>query len=174
MSIQINSGFKINSKSPIDDRLIMSLDEMIVVSDDTMPDSYLAICSDDKCLYVYNKSNTPSATSGKFVKVEGSLNVRLFYQDVAWNSGEDLPTTEDLKSITETGKDPIAAHVGDIVIYRKPAIDDPGSCSILPYKHPITGEDLYTGPFMRFDILYDTSGAVSYTVIKSGIVSPLP
>lgn len=73
--IKVNDGFKIQSPVSIDSRLVLSLEEMKNINENTQPDVYLAICKDDGLIYTYNKENDIDETSGKFKKleVEGSL-----------------------------------------------------------------------------------------------------
>ena len=56
---------------PLDDTFVLSKAEMLTVDDLKMPDVYFAACSDDKQFYMYDKSATPSAETGKFKVLEG-------------------------------------------------------------------------------------------------------
>lgn len=56
---------------PLDDTFVLSKAEMLTVDDLKMPDVYFAACSDDKKFYMYDKSATPSAETGKFKVLEG-------------------------------------------------------------------------------------------------------
>lgn len=55
---------------PIDDKFVLSKEEMLAVSDTVMPEKYFSVCTDDGKLYVYDKSATASAETGKFSVVE--------------------------------------------------------------------------------------------------------
>ena len=67
MAININAGFHVGAATPIDDRSYLSKAEMLVINENIYPDYFLAVCKDDGGLYVYDKSATPSAETGKFV-----------------------------------------------------------------------------------------------------------
>lgn len=56
---------------PLDDTFVLSKAEMLTTDDLKMPDVYFAACSDDKQFYMYDKSATPSAETGKFKVLEG-------------------------------------------------------------------------------------------------------
>ena len=62
-------GFELKTREAIDNRLVLSKAEMLVINDNQMPDRYFAVCRDDDYLYVYNK-DTPiiSSETGKFRK----------------------------------------------------------------------------------------------------------
>lgn len=64
--IQIIQGFELLTREAVDNRLVLSKAEMLSVNDNQMPDTYFAVCSDDKKLYVYNKDSNPSKETGKF------------------------------------------------------------------------------------------------------------
>lgn len=64
--IQIIQGFELLTREAVDNRLVLSKAEMLSVNDNQMPDTYFAVCTDDKKLYVYNKDSNPSEETGKF------------------------------------------------------------------------------------------------------------
>lgn len=66
MSIRLPQGFNVRSREPIDKRLLLSKSEMIGMNDNVMPNTYFAICLDDNCIYIYNKSEIPDEETGKF------------------------------------------------------------------------------------------------------------
>lgn len=70
--IQIIQGFELLTREAIDNRLVLSKAEMLSVNDNQMPDTYFAVCTDDKKLYVYNKDSNPSEETGKFTLYNGS------------------------------------------------------------------------------------------------------
>lgn len=65
-SIHIPYPFEVLSQAPIDVRLVLSKAEMKAVVSARMPDVYVAVCTDDGNLYVYNKENTKDDETGKF------------------------------------------------------------------------------------------------------------
>lgn len=70
--IQIIQGFELLTREAVDNRLVLSKAEMLSVNDNQMPDTYFAVCKDDKKLYVYNKDSNPSEDTGKFRLYSGA------------------------------------------------------------------------------------------------------
>ena len=68
MSIVLNTGFSIGSKDLIYDKFVLTKEEMLNIHENTYPDQFFALCSDNDSLYVFNVNNTPNATTGKFVQ----------------------------------------------------------------------------------------------------------
>lgn len=56
---------------PIDDKFVLSNEEMLAVDDQKMPEKYFAVNTDDGKFYLYDKSATASAETGKYSVVEG-------------------------------------------------------------------------------------------------------
>lgn len=57
MGTPLSTGFSLKSPVPIDDRLILSREEMCNMNDNTIPDIYYALCKEDHLMYVYDKDN---------------------------------------------------------------------------------------------------------------------
>lgn len=72
MGIKVSQAFQRTSANPIDETLALTKAEMLTVNDNLMPEKYLTICQDDGFIYLYDKSTTPSAETGKFTIFEGS------------------------------------------------------------------------------------------------------
>lgn len=66
MALNIGAPFKRGGAFPIDETLVLTKAEMLAINDNTMPDKYFCICSDDGKLYMYDKTATPSAETGKY------------------------------------------------------------------------------------------------------------
>lgn len=65
--IQVIQGFELLTREAVDKRLVLSKAEMLSVNDNQMPNTYFAVCKDDKKLYVYSKDSTEISTeTGKF------------------------------------------------------------------------------------------------------------
>lgn len=79
MPINIGQPFKRTSAGPIDMSLTLTKAEMLAVKDSEMPAKYFTICQDDGQVYLYDKSATPSAQTGKFKLLEagGTESVEL-------------------------------------------------------------------------------------------------
>jgi len=82
--IQIVQGFNVSTRDPVDNRILLSKDEMTRVNDNQMPEKYLAMCKDDGNIYVYDKANEVDETTGKF---------RLYEQFVVNVDAEDRSIT---------------------------------------------------------------------------------
>ena len=71
MAINVSQAFKRTSIAPIDETLALTKAQMVAVSDTLMPAYYFTICQDDGKVYLYDKSATPSVTTGKFTEFSG-------------------------------------------------------------------------------------------------------
>lgn len=71
MSIKVSQAFERTSAQPIDASLAFTKAEMLAVNDNLMPAYYFTICQDDGKVYLYDKTATPSATTGKFTEFSG-------------------------------------------------------------------------------------------------------
>ena len=71
MGLNIAAPFKRQGAFPIDEDLVKSKAEMLIVDDNTMPDAYFCVCTDDGKLYLYDKSNTFDSETGKYRVFEG-------------------------------------------------------------------------------------------------------
>ena len=72
MSIVLNTGFSIGSKDLIYDKFVLSKEEMLNINENTYPDQFFALCSDNDTLYTFNISNPVNAETGKFREIVGS------------------------------------------------------------------------------------------------------
>ena len=68
MSIILNTGFSIGSKDLIYDKFVLTKEEMLNIHENTYPDQFFALCSDNDSLYVFNVNNTPNTETGKFIQ----------------------------------------------------------------------------------------------------------
>lgn len=64
--INVSTGFHIGSPVAIDDRLVLSKENMRTIEDGLMPDIYFALCRDDNKIYVYKRTNTIDSKTGRF------------------------------------------------------------------------------------------------------------
>ena len=72
MAIALGTGFSIGSKDLIYDKFVLSKEEMLNINENTYPDQFFALCSDDDTLYTFNISNPVNAETGKFREIVGS------------------------------------------------------------------------------------------------------
>ena len=73
--ISTGTGFKILSRDSIDERFILSKDQMLNINEAVQPENYFCVCTDDSMLYVYNVNNPVDAETGKFRKVSSNESV---------------------------------------------------------------------------------------------------
>lgn len=66
MAININAGFHVGAPTHIDDRSYLSKAQMLAINENIYPDHFLATCSDDGKLYMFDKNAAASAETGKF------------------------------------------------------------------------------------------------------------
>lgn len=86
--IQVVQGFKLSTRDAIDNRLLLTKAEMKAMNDNQMPDKYFAVCKDNGCLYLYDKSRvTNDSETGKFEQFSSSV-----IESISVN-GEVLPIT---------------------------------------------------------------------------------
>lgn len=57
MAIKISTGFSIGSKDLIDDRLVLTKDQMLNINEAIYPDHFFSLCSDDNQIYVFDINN---------------------------------------------------------------------------------------------------------------------
>ena len=91
MAISLGTGFSIGSKDLIYDKFVLTKDEMLNINENTYPDQFFALCSDDDTLYTFNISNPVNAETGKFREIVGSGS----------GTGEDVDLTGLFMTSTE-------------------------------------------------------------------------
>lgn len=77
MAIKLNTGFNIRSNVPIDERFILTFEQMTLINDKLMPENYFAVSSDDGKLYVYSKSNDFNTKTGRFRLAFENIDAKL-------------------------------------------------------------------------------------------------
>lgn len=80
MAIKVLGGLKVITADPIETRLILSKEQMLAVKDETMPEVYFTICSEDGCFYLYNKANSVDTTLGKYRPLTGAAVAQVAHQ----------------------------------------------------------------------------------------------
>lgn len=71
MAINVSQAFHRTSANPVDESMALTKAQMLTVNDNLMPAYYFTICQDDGEIYLYDKTATASAETGKFKKFEG-------------------------------------------------------------------------------------------------------
>ena len=105
MAINLGGGFHIGSKQPIDDRLIMTKDEMLNVNENTFPDVYMCVCKDDGAIYTFNINNEANDETGKFRIIEGGngVSVDCYTKTEIDTKLDDYTKSEELSTVATTG-----------------------------------------------------------------------
>jgi len=75
MAVKLAQGFQITSASPIDSRLVLTKAQMLAYNLNLMPEIYLALCTDDKKFYIFDKTVTPSTETVYFIPYEEKLDI---------------------------------------------------------------------------------------------------
>lgn len=102
MSININSGFALGAAAPIDDRIVLTKEQMLNIDENVFPDTYFCVCKDDGTLYLFNKSNVYLESFGKFRPFSGGDS----------ESTIELETLEDYQALVDAGTvDPFVNYV---------------------------------------------------------------
>ncbi len=100
MAINVATSFNVQTNLPIDERLVLSKEQMLNINDNTMPETYMATCTDDGQLYIYKKDNDKDAKTGRF---------RLFETGggavVEVDGESDLPNPPELNVYVTAHKD---------------------------------------------------------------------
>jgi len=93
--IQVVQGFRVSTRDAVDNRLLLTKAEMRTVKDTQMPEKYFTICKDDGMLYLYDKSATAGAETGKFTQFSSSkiesISVNGQVLPIDTNKNVDLP-----------------------------------------------------------------------------------
>lgn len=117
MALNITAPFKRGGAFPIDETLVLSKAEMLSINDNTMPDKYLTVCADDGQLYMYNKSNTIDAQTGRYrLYSGGSGNGDKFFEfsqtvpSAQWQIAHQLDKYPSVTVVDSAG----SVVVGDI------------------------------------------------------------
>lgn len=78
------------SVEPIDERLVLTPEEMLNINDNTQPDIYFAVNKADGQFYLYNKSNDVDPTTGKFRLMKSEGGALVFTKD-EWEALDPKP-----------------------------------------------------------------------------------
>ena len=100
MAIVLNTGFSIGSKDLIYDKFVLTKDEMLNIHENTYPDQFFALCSDNDSLYVFNVNNTPNTETGKFVQYSSGTSGDVDLTGLFMTSAEVSTMLDDVFSGT--------------------------------------------------------------------------
>lgn len=73
MAIVVPQGFEVQSKQPIDSRILLTKEQMLSINDNIMPVKYFVICVDDGKLYLYDKNRPTDPEVGRFKEVTADI-----------------------------------------------------------------------------------------------------
>ena len=136
--ISTGTGFKVLSRDSIDERFILSKDQMLNINEAVQPENYFCVCTDDSMLYVYNVNNPVDAETGKFRKVGSNENVDpSIFQKI----NDDTLTTDDktvVGAINELDANKIDKPAVDGTVGQILVVQDDGS---LAYADNVTEYD---------------------------------
>ena len=72
---RFRNGLDITTAAAVDKRIYLTKAEMLAAEDNfNLPAVYFAVCPDDGKLYLYNVNNVASAETGKFKRIESTIN----------------------------------------------------------------------------------------------------
>ena len=102
MSIILNTGFSIGSKDLIYDKFVLTKEQMLNIHENTYPDQFFALCSDNDSLYVFNVNNTPNDTTGKFVQYSSGTGEDVDLTGLFMTSAEITTMLDDVFGVSTT------------------------------------------------------------------------
>ena len=102
MAIVLNTGFSIGSKDLIYDKFVLTKEQMLNIHENTYPDQFFALCSDNDSLYVFNVNNTPNDTTGKFVQYSSGTGEDVDLTGLFMTNAEITTMLDDVFSGTST------------------------------------------------------------------------
>lgn len=171
MAININSNFKVGSPEPLDDRTVLTKEQMLSIDDAVMPNVYMALEDTTGQLYIYKKSNSVDAETGKFRILEAGgdaveevkvLPIEL--ENKVYNIiNNDLNIIFNLDDFIESGS-------GDLFsAYKELSFADYPSGSKISFEyngHVHSGKVPY--PRGDMDIIHGDPATSDYVIIVSG------
>lgn len=133
MALNITAPFARGGAFPIDEALVLSKAEMRTINDNTMPDKYFCVCSDDGRMYLYNKNNSVDPETGRYRAFDGGSDKFFEYaQSVPSQEWEIAHTLKKFPSVT------VVDSAGSVVIGDVTYIDD--SNIIISFQSAFSGK----------------------------------
>ena len=102
MAIVLNTGFSIGSKDLIYDKFVLTKEQMLNIHENTYPDQFFALCSDNDSLYVFNVNNTPNTETGKFIQYSSGTGEDVDLTGLFMTETEITTMLDDVFSGTST------------------------------------------------------------------------
>lgn len=132
MAIKVGQAFERTSANPIDTSLALTRADMLTVNDNLMPAYYFTICQDDGKIYLYDKTATASATTGKFKEFSGGSGGSEVFSTTETLSDEINDTT------TVLAADLPGVSFSDITVGITLIRDDKGTVGLVTAKNGTT------------------------------------
>lgn len=132
MPIKIGQAFERTSAEPIDSSIALTKAQMLAVNDNLMPAYYFTICQDDGKIYLYDKTATASATTGKFKEFSGGSGGSEVFSTTETLSDEINDTT------TVLAADLPGVSFSDITVGITLIRDDKGTVGLVTAKNGTT------------------------------------
>ena len=116
MAIVLNTGFSIGSKDLIYDKFVLTKEQMLNIHENTYPDQFFALCSDNDSLYVFNVKNTPNDTTGKFVQYSSGTGEDVDLTGLFMTSEEITTMLDDVFGVSTTAYYSITDADGKLLV----------------------------------------------------------
>lgn len=101
MAISFPQGFIMTHQEPVDNRLVLTKEQMSDMLDAKMPETYFAVCADDGAIYVYQITNEPTEETGRFRKLDAELANQLNMLNTQVNGDEETSIVNRLTALEE-------------------------------------------------------------------------
>lgn len=173
MAISVSQTFKRTSANPIDESMALTKAQMVTVNDNLMPAYYFTICQDDGKIYLYDKTATASATTGKFKEFESGTTITV---DSSLSTTSENPVQNKvitlamgvLSNLTTTDKTSLVNAINEIntkiVTMTGATSSTAGTAGLVPA--PAAGDEL---KFLKGDGTWATvsTGAGGHTILDT-------
>lgn len=98
--ISFNSGFKIGSRSAIDERILLTKAQMKTAHEKYMlPNQYFCVCLDDGKFYLYSADNELDAELGKYRPLEDTIDFKS--EEFKKNFEDAIEASEKIKEVNK-------------------------------------------------------------------------
>ena len=116
MAIVLNTGFSIGSKDLIYDKFVLTKEQMLNIHENTYPDQFFALCSDNDSLYVFNVNNTPNTETGKFVQYSSGTGEDVDLDGLFMTETEITTMLDDVFGVSTTAYYSITDADGKLLV----------------------------------------------------------
>lgn len=114
---RFRNGLDITTAAAVDKRIYLTKAEMLAAEDNfNLPDVYFAVCPDDGKLYLYNVNNVASAETGKFKRIESTINFEKPSTEESKANFNEAIVESAAVTETKTEVEELKATVGNLVL----------------------------------------------------------